>query len=458
MSLENIIEYKSMKSWYINDIKNVKVLEVYENNDIFEIVYMKDGLQKSLTIYHWCSFGPRGNGCWFELSGVGMMKSNLWGRKHISKRLVNIDTIVEINIYYKPIDNGEYQDLQIVYKDKEGNTHNYLLNSAPDEEEVHRLDIYANRESKLKKVIFDGRTFPKELYSTKIYKEILAFALKAHGGQKTPNGLPYSFHIVSVANEIINSLSMHKISYDEANVAIACALLHDVNEDTEQEVSKYTIEFPSQNVDIVTRGVAALTKDTTLPSKQEQMKDSIERLKEMPHCVQMIKLADRITNLAPAPLFWNKAKRKAYVDEAKFILRELRESNKYLAGKLQDKIDNYEFENIRDGMGWKIVDDYLLFLADDKQLILDKSHKNYLKTFKALNRLNEYSLKKYDIKLFDSWKNIEAKDINEYTNRVEISYVIEALNTKSLLNLNKQTDEKIDKYFTTILEGESVIK
>jgi len=456
MTLEDIIEYKSMKSWYVNDIKNVKVLEVYELNDNFEIVYIKDGLTKSLSIYHGCSFGPRGEGCWFELSGVGLLASSYWGKKVVSKRLVNINTIVEINIYYAPIENGEYQDLQILYKDKDGNSHKYLLNSAPDEEEVHRLDIYKNRDSKLKKVEFTDATFPKELYSTKIYKDTLAFALKAHKEQKTPEGLPYSFHIVSVANEIINSLSMHPISYDEANVAIVCALLHDVNEDTDKEVTKYTIDFPSQNIDIVVSGVAALTKDETLPSKQKQMKDSLERLKQMPHCVQMVKLADRITNLAPAPVFWNKHKRKAYIDEAKFILRELGESNKYLAEKLQNKIDNYEVDFIRDSHGFKVVDDYLVFFIEDRQLILDKNHKKYLKTFKALNRLNEYIFKEYDLILFDNWKNREKEDIKEYINRVGISYIIEVLNTKELLNLNKQIDDKIDRYFTTILEGEEV--
>ena len=294
----------------------------------------------------------------------------------------------------------------------------------------------------------------KELYSTQIYKDTLTFALKAHKEQKTPEGLPYSFHIVSVANEIINSLSMHPISYDEANVAIACALLHDVNEDTDVEVSKYTIEFPSQNVDMVTQGVASLTKDETLPSKQEQMKDSLARLKQMPKCVQMVKLADRITNLAPAPAFWNKSKRKAYVDEAKFILRELGASNSYLAEKLQSKIDNYEVDFLRD-RGWKLVDNYLVFFTDDKQLILNKSHKNYLKTFKALNRLNEYILREYDLELFTQWSNKE--EVAEYKNRVGISYIMEVLNSKDLLNLNKQTDEKVARYFTAALEGEDVI-
>jgi len=292
----------------------------------------------------------------------------------------------------------------------------------------------------------------KELYSTQIYKDTLAFALRAHGEQKTPNGLPYAFHIVSVANEIIGSLSVHKISYNEANVAIACALLHDVNEDTDEKVTVENIEFLKNNIDVVVNGVAALTKDTTLPSKHEQMQDSLKRLKQMPKYVQMVKLADRITNLAPAPAFWNRDKRQAYVDEAKLILQELKSSNEYLAKKLQHKIDNYEVDFLR----LKITDNYLLFFADNKQLILDKNHKDYLKTFKAINRLNEYLLKEYNLELFSHWRNEES--INKYKNRVGVSYVMKVLNRKNLLNLNSQIDNKIENYFTAILEGEMVIK
>jgi len=273
-----------MTSWYINDIRDVQVVEVHELIDNFEIIYLKDGLKKLLSISHQCHFGPMYDGCWFVLSGIGLPM----GKKTLSKRLKGIEKIVEIKLFVKPLDNGEYQDLQIIYKDKEGHTWNYLLNSAADEEEVHRLDIYENQNSKLEEIEFDDSTFPKELYSTKIYKDTLAFALKAHKDQKTPEGLPYSFHIVSVANEIINSLFMHPLSYDEANVAIACALLHDVNEDTDEEVSKYTIEFPSQNVDMVTMGVAALTKNEKIPSKQAQMKDSLERLKILPYITTSI--------------------------------------------------------------------------------------------------------------------------------------------------------------------------
>jgi guanosine-3',5'-bis(diphosphate) 3'-pyrophosphohydrolase len=257
--------------------------------------------------------GNGGSGCWFVFGGIELPLKSSWGEKAVSDKLVDIETILEINIYFKDHDNCGYEDIQIVYKNKENQTYNYLLNSAPDDEEVHRLDIYQNKDSKFEKQICSDDVYPKELYSTKQYKEMLAFALKAHKEQKTPEGLPYSFHIVSVANEIINSLTMHRISYDEANVAIACALLHDVNEDTQEVVTKYTLPYNTTDVETIQKGVQALTKDETLPSKQQQMKDSLDRLKQMPKCVQMVKLADRITNLAPAPLFWNKAKRQAYV-------------------------------------------------------------------------------------------------------------------------------------------------
>ena len=277
----------------------------------------------------------------------------------------------------------------------------------------------------------------KELYSTKIYKEILAFALRAHGEQKTPEGLPYSFHIVSVANEIINSLSMHAISYDEANIAICCALLHDVNEDTNTRV---TDSLHVENIDAVIKGVQALTKDETLPSKQEQMADSLKRLKQQPKCVQMVKLADRITNLAPAPLFWNRSKRKSYVDEARMILEALKDANPYLAQKLQYKIDNYEVEQ---------GDDFLAFYNDEKQFILDKNQLNYLKIFKAINRLSSYVKKGYNLELFHTFTNIKGRTELE-KEIVDISYITKVLNKKNLLNLNKQMDAKIEKYMRII--------
>lgn len=283
---------------------------------------------------------------------------------------------------------------------------------------------------------------PTELFSTRVYKEALAFALKAHKEQKTPEGLPYSFHIGSVAIEIINSLSQHSVSYEEANIAIACALLHDVNEDTEARVDA-SLNIP--NIQAVIAGVKALTKNDALPTKQEQMQDSLKRLKQQPKCVQMVKLADRITNLAPAPDFWNRAKREAYVNEARQILEALKDSNPYLASKLQYKIDNYVVEG---------ADNFVVFYTQNAVMVLDKNHPKYLKTFKGLNRLNSYLMKKYELKLFDTYGNIADKDEVSPYKKVGVSYMMEVMNSKNLLDLNKQTDSSVEKYFTAVLDGE----
>jgi len=284
----------------------------------------------------------------------------------------------------------------------------------------------------------------KELFSTDIYKKALAFALKAHKTQTTPEGLPYSFHIVSVALEVINSLYHHSISYDEANIAICCALLHDVNEDTDTRV---TDVLHVKNIDLVIAGVQALTKDETLSTKQAQMKDSLTRLKQQPKCIQMVKLADRITNLAPAPDFWNRKKREDYVNEAKMILESLKDSNSYLAQKLQDKIENYEVEK---------GDAFLAFYSDKNQLILDKNHLNYLKMFKAINRLSSYIKKEYNLDLFDSYLHVDSKDELD-KNIVNIDYIVKVLSVKNLLNLNQQIDDKIDKFMSIIYENEDIL-
>jgi hypothetical protein len=42
-------------------------------------------------------------------------------------------------------------------------------------------------------------------------------------------------------------------------------------------------------------GVIALSKNTILPSKEEQMKDSIARIKQQPKEVWMVKMCDRST-------------------------------------------------------------------------------------------------------------------------------------------------------------------
>ena len=176
------------------------------------------------------------------------------------------------------------------------------------------------------------------MFSQENYIEVLNFAALAHGEQKTPKGLPYIAHITCVAMEVINACEKSQLEQNKTDLAISCALLHDVIEDTNITYDEIYVKFG----DKIANGVEALTKDKTKSTKQEQMKDSLERLLAQPYEIQMVKLADRITNLGIPPKHWDSEKMKKYQEEASLILSCLKNSNVYLAKRLEGKIEEYK--------------------------------------------------------------------------------------------------------------------
>jgi len=181
------------------------------------------------------------------------------------------------------------------------------------------------------KVDLPGITWSQEGY-TKAYW----FAAKAHNGQLFPGtDLPYLMHVSFVGMEIIACLDIEK--YHEGDLAVQCALLHDVIEDTEIEYPEVKREFGQK----VAQGVLALTKNKSLP-KEQRMKDSLRRIKRQPHEIWMVKLADRITNLAPPPYYWNKDNIERYREEAIEIHNALHDASEYLSDRLEKKIDEYK--------------------------------------------------------------------------------------------------------------------
>ena len=176
------------------------------------------------------------------------------------------------------------------------------------------------------------------MFSQENYIEVLNFAALAHGEQKTPKGLPYLAHITCVAMEVINACEKSQLEQNKTDLAISCALLHDVIEDTNITYDEIYVKFG----DKIANGVEALTKDKTKSTKQEQMKDSLERLLAQPYEIQMVKLADRITNLGIPPKHWDSEKMKKYQEEASLILSCLKNSNVYLAKRLEEKIEEYK--------------------------------------------------------------------------------------------------------------------
>lgn len=175
------------------------------------------------------------------------------------------------------------------------------------------------------------------MFSQDKYLKALNFAAKAHGEQKTPYGVSYITHLSSVAMEVIHACEEGEVDVEKADKIITIALLHDTIEDTDVTYDDIYKEFDGE----VAEAVEALTKDKTLPTKKEQMADSINKLLTQPYEVQMVKLADRIVNMQKPPESWDSEKIFSYHKEAKFILSCLKNSNLHLSKRLEEKINNY---------------------------------------------------------------------------------------------------------------------
>lgn len=171
-------------------------------------------------------------------------------------------------------------------------------------------------------------------FSAELYARALEFAAQAHGEQKTPRGQPYVVHLSSVCMEGIRGL--YAEPGRDGDLLVACALLHDTLEDTEAQEAEVGAAFGPR----VLGGVKALTKNDALP-KEQQMGDSLARIKLQPVEVAMVKLSDRITNLAPPPAHWTPEKIAKYRKEAELILSELGFASAFLSARFRERLDRY---------------------------------------------------------------------------------------------------------------------
>jgi (p)ppGpp synthase/HD superfamily hydrolase len=173
-------------------------------------------------------------------------------------------------------------------------------------------------------------------WSQEKYIRALRFAAEALNGQTVPGtDLPYVIHVTMVAMEVIAALA-HEDDLD-GDLAVQCALLHDVIEDAGISYEKLAAEFDTNVAD----GVLALSKTIGIESKRDQMQDSLKRIKKQPSEIWIVKLADRITNLQPPPGHWSAEKVEKYRKEGQDILIELVEASAYIAERMEKKLQAY---------------------------------------------------------------------------------------------------------------------
>ena len=103
------------------------------------------------------------------------------------------------------------------------------------------------------------------------YQRAIKFAGEKHSKQKVPGtNANYLLHISNVAMEVLMAYKAGE-NFDIL-LAIQIALLHDTIEDTDTDFDEIESLFGKP----VAEGVQALTKDETLPNKQERMLDSLK--------------------------------------------------------------------------------------------------------------------------------------------------------------------------------------
>ncbi len=181
------------------------------------------------------------------------------------------------------------------------------------------------------------------LWSPDIYAKAWEFATLAHqnqtyGGRTDGVQINYINHISSVAMEVINIIQQTHESLN-TNLAIQCALLHDVIEDTNHSYEDIKKEFGAE----VAEGVIALTKNDKIPLKLDRMIDSLNRIKLQPKEIWIVKIADRICNLYHPPFYWNNERIQSYITESKIILKQLKPSSEVASKRLEEKIIQYHF-------------------------------------------------------------------------------------------------------------------
>jgi (p)ppGpp synthase/HD superfamily hydrolase len=179
------------------------------------------------------------------------------------------------------------------------------------------------------------------LFTPDLYARALDLAAHVHRRKKVRGPrLPYVVHVVKVAAEVIRATE--GVPGVDRDLAVACALLHDAIEDSPAgERPGVAARIREGFGAAVLRGVQALSKDDRLPPA-EQMPDSLRRIGRDRREVWMVKLADRVTNLAPPPRGWSRARRRAYLAEAGAILEALGKASPLLSTRLRERMQAYE--------------------------------------------------------------------------------------------------------------------
>jgi (p)ppGpp synthase/HD superfamily hydrolase len=160
------------------------------------------------------------------------------------------------------------------------------------------------------------------------------FASKVHKEQKYTGD---ELHIPHIENIVVEIMGVDS-TLENPELAIICAILYKSIENTPTNYDDIKKKFG----ETVANGLIALTEDKTIPDKKARMIDSLNRIKQQPKEIWVVKMADIVANLGKLPHNWNLNKYLAYLEEAQIILDYLQQGNEIMANRLKKKIESYK--------------------------------------------------------------------------------------------------------------------
>jgi len=163
------------------------------------------------------------------------------------------------------------------------------------------------------------------------------FAARKHAGQKRKGALaePYINHLIEVAQLVANA-----IAGPDPNL-LAAALLHDTVEDTKTTAEELIEAFGPD----VAALVCELTDDKSLP-KSERKRRQVEHAPELSVRAQILKLADKISNLRgilhSPPADWDLNLKREYVLWGKDVVHGMTSPNPVLEKEFDSTLQKLE--------------------------------------------------------------------------------------------------------------------
>jgi (p)ppGpp synthase/HD superfamily hydrolase len=142
--------------------------------------------------------------------------------------------------------------------------------------------------------------------------DAVAFALRFHGDQKRPTGVPYAEHLLEALEVLVRGA---KVSDPDV---LCAAVLHDVVEDTPCTIGGVRAAFGDRVADMVGWVTIPDAEDGT--DKQAVKEAYLSRLADAPDDAVLVKLADRASNVQTLRNLRPQKQREYYAQTVTYIL------------------------------------------------------------------------------------------------------------------------------------------